>query len=82
MDPIRGPRRAERFHLPSLAMWNNLLITGSLRDVFSTASNYLDFLVSLVCKCVHVCISLKRIYEVASDGVFRDFVNGIKHASA
>lgn len=31
---------------------------------------------------VHVCVSLKRIYEVASNGVFREFVNGIKHASA
>ncbi len=48
---------------------------------FNTAIIWLFFSES-VCKCVHVCISLKRIYEVASDGVFRDFVNGIKHASA
>lgn len=30
---------------------------------------------------VHVCVSLKRTYDVASDGEFRGFVNGIKHAS-
>lgn len=29
---------------------------------------------------VYVCVSLKRTYEV-SDGEFRGFVNGIKHAS-
>lgn len=62
-------------------MWiqYNLLITGSLRDVFQH-SNYVFFSES-VRMYVHVCVSLKRIYEVASDGVFRDFVNGIKHAS-
>lgn len=50
---------------------------------FNTAIIFLVFLVSLcVYIYVHVCVSLKRIYEVASDGVFREFVNGIKHASA